>query len=261
MSSGSQLPAKKFAEVDGRRLAYVEVGAGPPIVLLHGNPTSSYLWRDVIPGLVGHGRVIAPDLIGQGDSEKLPASDGPGRYSFEVAYRYLDGLVSALGADRAVTLVGHDWGSALGFHWARLHQEQVRAVAYMEGIVTPLVSWDELAREGAGDLPGLPVAKGRGPDPQTQPVRRSRVARLHPSKAIRRRDGPLPRPIRRRGRSASHLELAAPDPHRRRTCGHGGAGRPVRGLAQPIASPEAVCQRRSGVDSGRRATGVLPDMA
>lgn len=162
MTSGSpaQLPAKKFCTVNGRRLAYVEVGSGAPIVLLHGNPTSSYLWRDVIPPLAGMGRVIAPDLIGHGDSDKLPASDGPGRYSFETAYDYLEGQLAALGADKQVTLVLHDWGSALGFHWARLHPQQVRGIAYMEGIVMPLPSWNDWPEGARGIFQGFRSAKG-----------------------------------------------------------------------------------------------------
>ena len=93
---------KKFATVNGRSIAYVEEGEGDPIVLLHGNPTSSFLWRNVIPELLGSGRVIAPDLIGQGDSEKLPAADGPDRYTFMVAYEYLDGLLHEIAADRKI---------------------------------------------------------------------------------------------------------------------------------------------------------------
>ena len=89
---------QQFADVNGRRIAYLEAGSGDPIVLLHGNPTSSYLWRNIIPELEGCGRVIAPDLIGQGDSEKLPASGGADRYSFEVAFAYLDGLLRQIGA-------------------------------------------------------------------------------------------------------------------------------------------------------------------
>ena len=107
---------KKFIDIDGRQLAYIEKGSGDPIVLLHGNPTSSYLWRNVIPELEGKGRVIVPDLIGQGDSEKLPPELGPERYSFATAYQFLDRMLSALGVDRNVTLVLHDWGSGLGFH-------------------------------------------------------------------------------------------------------------------------------------------------
>ena len=159
-SAPTQLPARKFCTVNGRRLAYVEVGSGAPIVLLHGNPTSSYLWRDVIPPLAGMGRVIAPDLIGHGDSDKLPASDGPGRYSFETAYDYLEGQLAALGADQQVTLVLHDWGSALGFHWARLHPQQVRGIAYMEGIVMPLPSWNDWPEGARGIFQGFRSAKG-----------------------------------------------------------------------------------------------------
>ncbi len=150
---------KKFATVDGRQIAYVETGEGDPIVLLHGNPTSSYLWRNVIPGLENSGRVIAPDLIGQGDSEKLPASEGPDRYGFEVAYHYLEGLLQAIGADRNVTLVIHDWGSGLGFHWARHHPDAVRGIAYMEAIVTP-VTWDDWPEGARGIFQGFRSDKG-----------------------------------------------------------------------------------------------------
>ena len=160
MTSGSGLPSKKCCQVAGRRMAYVEAGSGPPVVLLHGNPTSSYLWRNVIPSLAGSGRVIVPDLIGHGDSEKLPASAGPDRYRFEVAYDHLDGLLSALGAVDDVTLVLHDWGSALGFHWARLHPARVRAMAYMEAIVMPLPGWDEWPVEARGIVQGFRSTRG-----------------------------------------------------------------------------------------------------
>jgi len=150
---------KKFQEVDGKKIAYVEAGEGDPIVLLHGNPTSSYLWRNVIPELVGKGRVIAPDLIGQGDSEKLPPSDGPDRYSFLVAYRYLEGLLDAIGANQRVTLVIHDWGSALGFYWAQQHSHDVRGIAYMEAIVCP-VTWDDWPESARGIFKGFRSDKG-----------------------------------------------------------------------------------------------------
>ena len=133
---------KHFQVVNGKRLAYIDEGRGDAIILLHGNPTSSYLWRNVIPELMRFGRVIAPDLIGQGDSEKLATRDGPGRYTFDVVYAYLTGLLSALDADQNVVLVGHDWGSALGFHWARNHPTEIRGIAYMEALVAP-VSWSE----------------------------------------------------------------------------------------------------------------------
>jgi len=134
--------AKRYAQVLGRRMAYVESGAGRPIVLLHGNPTSSYLWRSVLPALEGLGRCIVPDLIGMGDSDKLGPGD-PGRYTFGCHREFVDGLLEVLGADRDVVLVVHDWGSALGFDWARRHPGRARAVAYMEALVRPLAGWDE----------------------------------------------------------------------------------------------------------------------
>ena len=150
---------KHFKVVNGKRLAYIEEGHGDPIVLLHGNPTSSYLWRNVIPELTASGRVIAPDLIGQGDSEKLSVSEGPGRYTFEVAYKYLAGLLSELDAEQNVVLVGHDWGSALGFHWARIHPDLVRGIAYMEALVSP-VQWSEWPEAARGIFQGFRSKKG-----------------------------------------------------------------------------------------------------
>ena len=150
---------KQFEVVNGKRLAYIEEGHGDPIVLLHGNPTSSYLWRNVIPELTASGRVIAPDLIGQGDSEKLSVSEGPGRYTFEVAYEYLAGLLSELDAEQNVVLVGHDWGSALGFHWARNHPDLVRGIAYMEALVSP-VEWSEWPEAARGIFQGFRSEKG-----------------------------------------------------------------------------------------------------
>lgn len=159
MISPSMNYTKKFTEVKGKQIAYVEEGAGDPIVLLHGNPTSSYLWRNVIPELEGLGRIIAPDLIGQGDSEKIPANEGPDRYGFHVAYEYLDGFLKAVGANRNVTLVIHDWGSGLGFHWANKHRDAVRGIAYMEAIVAP-VSWDDWPEGARGIFKGFRSEKG-----------------------------------------------------------------------------------------------------
>ena len=150
---------KHFQVVNGKRLAYVEEGHGDPIVLLHGNPTSSYLWRNVIPELITSGRVIAPDLVGQGDSEKLSASEGPDRYTFDVVYKYLAGLLSQLDAEQNVALVGHDWGSALGFHWARNHPDLVRGIAYMEALVSP-VEWSEWPESARGIFQGFRSGKG-----------------------------------------------------------------------------------------------------
>jgi haloalkane dehalogenase len=122
-------------------MACVERGTGDPIVFLHGNPTSSYLWRNVIPHLESLGHCIAPDLIGMGESDKLEPS-GPDSYRFVEHRRYLDGLLEALGVSDRVTLVVHDWGSALGFDWANRHRAAVKGIAYMEAIVRPL-AWAE----------------------------------------------------------------------------------------------------------------------
>jgi haloalkane dehalogenase len=131
---------KQRRRVLGRQMAYVEAGDGDPIVLLHGNPTSSYLWRNVLPHLQPTGRCIAPDLIGMGDSDKLPES-GPGSYRFVEHRRYLDALLEALDVHQRVTFVVHDWGSALGFDWAYRHRAAVKGIAHMEAIVRPQ-GWD-----------------------------------------------------------------------------------------------------------------------
>ena len=131
---------KQRRRVLGREMAYIEVGQGDPIVLLHGNPTSSYLWRNVLPHLRPLGRCIAPDLIGMGDSDKLLES-GAGSYRFVEHRRYLDALLEALDVRERVTFVIHDWGSALGFHWANRHREAVKGIVFMEAIVRPQ-GWD-----------------------------------------------------------------------------------------------------------------------
>ena len=132
---------KRFVEVQGKQMAYVEVGTGDPIVFLHGNPTSSYLWRNIIPHVAERGRCIAPDLIGMGDSERLDDS-GPDSYRFVEHREYLDGLLGKLGVSNNVTFVIHDWGSALGFDWANRHRDAVKGLCYMEAIVAPIESWD-----------------------------------------------------------------------------------------------------------------------
>jgi len=136
---------RKRVNIDGVEMAYVDVGTGDPIIFLHGNPTSSYLWRNVIPHLAGLSRCLAPDLVGMGDSGRTP----DGSYRFADHARYLDGWFDALGLKRNVTLVIHDWGSALGFHWACRNQSSVKGVAYMEAIVRPvsLAEWPEAARK------------------------------------------------------------------------------------------------------------------
>lgn len=138
---------KQQIEVHAEWMAYVERGEGDPIVLLHGNPTSSYLWRGIIPHLADLGRCVAPDLIGMGDSSKLPGI-GDDRYRFVEHRRYLDAFLEEVGADDRVTLVLHDWGSGLGFDWAHRHPDRVVGIAYMEAIVQPVTwqDWPENAR-------------------------------------------------------------------------------------------------------------------
>ncbi|MFW6284268.1 MAG: haloalkane dehalogenase [Desulfosalsimonas sp.] len=139
---------KKTIDVKGYSMAYVDEGQGDPIVFLHGNPTSAYLWRNVIPHVKPHGRCIAPDLIGMGDSDKL-ADSGPDAYRFVEHRRFMDAFLEKMGIDKNVVFVIHDWGSALGFDWARRHPESVRGLVYMEAIVQPLnwSDWPESARK------------------------------------------------------------------------------------------------------------------
>ena len=145
--SDAPFAAKKFLEIGGRRMAYLDEGVGDAIVFQHGNPTSSYLWRNVMPHLDGLGRLIACDLIGMGDSDKLVPS-GPDRYSYVEQRRFLFELWDQLRLGNRVIFVLHDWGSALGFDWASNQPERVAGIAYMEAIVAPLTwaDWPDNAR-------------------------------------------------------------------------------------------------------------------
>jgi haloalkane dehalogenase len=139
---------QKFAEVNGKRMAYIDEGAGSAIVFQHGNPTSSYLWRNVMPHCAGLGRLIACDLIGMGGSEKL-SNSGPDRYGYQEQREFLFGLWDKLDLGNDVILVIHDWGSALGFDWARQNPKRVKGIVYMEAIVKPVTwqDWPENARK------------------------------------------------------------------------------------------------------------------
>jgi haloalkane dehalogenase len=151
---------KKTVDVLGARMAYHERGEGAPVLFLHGNPTSSYLWRDVIPELEGRGRLIAPDLIGMGDSAKLP-NPGPDTYRFTTHRDYLGAFIGAvIGDAESIVLVVHDWGSALGFDWANRHRGRVRGIAYMEAIVRPVASWDEWSPQAVPIFQGFRSDKG-----------------------------------------------------------------------------------------------------
>jgi len=138
---------RKRVSVLDSEMAYIDTGAGDPVVFLHGNPTSSYLWRNVISHVEGGSRCLAPDLIGMGQSGKNPA----GSYTYADHVRYLDAWFDAVLPDGKVILVIHDWGSGLGFHWANRHRDRVQGIVYMEAIVAPIPTWDDWP-EAAQDI-------------------------------------------------------------------------------------------------------------
>jgi haloalkane dehalogenase len=154
IAAEDHLPRRQVRVID-TEMSYVTVGQGHPIVLLHGNPTWSYLWRNVIPHVSELGHCLAPDLVGMGQSAAAP----DGAYRFHDHARYLDAWFDALGLREKVTLVLHDWGSALGFHWASRHPERVRAIAYMEAILFPR-EWDDLPQARARFFRDLRSDKG-----------------------------------------------------------------------------------------------------
>jgi haloalkane dehalogenase len=145
---------KQYKTVLGKQMAYIEEGEGDPIVFLHGNPTSSYLWRNVMPYLEGKGRLIAPDLIGMGDSEKLDNSNAQS-YTYVEHRKYLFALLESLGVNSNVTLVLHDWGSGLGFHWAQQNPDAVKGIAFMEAIVAPVPGWDAFVQSAVETFQGF----------------------------------------------------------------------------------------------------------
>jgi haloalkane dehalogenase len=156
ISSQDNYPRKRVAVLD-TEIAYVDTGEGDPVVFLHGNPTSSYLWRNVISEVEGGARCLAPDLVGMGDSGKAP----DGSYRFVDHVRYIDGWFDALGLTSNMTLVCHDWGSALAFHWAHRHSERVKGIAYMEAIVGPL-TWDNWPDDATRIVQGMRSDAGEG---------------------------------------------------------------------------------------------------
>jgi pimeloyl-ACP methyl ester carboxylesterase len=244
----------------GSEMAYVEVGEGDPIVLLHGNPTSSYLWRNVLPHLQPLGRCIAPDLIGMGDSDKLPDS-GPGSYRFVEHRRYLDALLEALEVRERVTFVIHDWGSALGFDWANRHREAVKGIAYMEAIVGPQY-WDHWDKFGM-----RPALRGLRSEAGEAMVLRDNffIEKILPGAILRaplrRGDGGVPTAVRRARRGATaDADVAPADPHRGRARGRG-CDRERRGLAGDEQCTQAVLEGRARWDPRpRRGSRLGPQL-
>ena len=137
---------KNFLEVKGKNLAYIDEGEGDAIVFIHGNPTSSYLWRNIAPNFNSSHRVIVPDLMGMGDSDKLDGIDNPG-YSFNGQYDYLEKLLNDLDLGKRINLVVHDWGCGLGLKYARLHSDRISSITFMEGVTVPL-TWDQWPEAG-----------------------------------------------------------------------------------------------------------------
>ena len=137
---------KKFFKVRDKNLAYIDEGEGDAIVFIHGNPTSSYLWRNIAPNFNSSHRVIVPDLMGMGDSEKLDGIDNPG-YSFNGQYDYLEKLLNELDLGKRINLVVHDWGCGLGLKYARLHSDRISSITFMEGVTVPL-TWDQWPEAG-----------------------------------------------------------------------------------------------------------------
>ena len=132
---------KKYAEINNKKMAYIDEGNGDTFLFLHGNPTSSYLWRNIAPHVEDIGRVVIPDLIGMGDSEKLDGVDNEG-YKYHGQYGYLTGLLDTLELGNDIHLIIHDWGSAMGFQFARENPDRVKSITYMEAIVMPL-TWEQ----------------------------------------------------------------------------------------------------------------------
>ena len=132
---------KKYAEINNKKMAYIDEGNGDTFLFLHGNPTSSYLWRNIAPHVEEMGRVVIPDLIGMGDSEKLDGIDNEG-YKYHGQYGYLTGLLENLDLGNDIHLIIHDWGSAMGFQFARENPDRVKSITYMEAIVMPL-TWEQ----------------------------------------------------------------------------------------------------------------------
>ena len=175
------------------------------MVFLHGNPTSPYLWRNVIPHMVGQARCLAPDLIGMGQSGK----SADGSYRFVDHRRYLDAWIDVVLPSQRITFVIHDWESALGFDWSSRHPDRTKGIAYMEAIVKP-VSWEEWPEGPPRSLRGLPLGGGRGHGAGEERLRGERAARQRLAHAERRGDGGLPRALRRARRgSAADADLAS----------------------------------------------------
>ncbi len=242
-------------------MAYIDAGAGgTSIVFQHGNPTSSYLWRNVMPHCEGLGRLVACDLIGMGDSDKLPDS-GPARYTYAEHREHLFALWDKLDLGSRVVLVIHDWGSALGFEWARKNRDRVAGIAYMEAIVTP-VTWADWPENARRAFQGF-----RSPGGDDMILAKNMfVERVLPGSVMRKLTeeemAEYRRPFLNAGRgSPPHAHLAAPDPHRGRPRRRDRRRRGLFGLARDEPGAEALRQRRARFHPRRPPARVVPRLA
>jgi len=247
--------AQQFLTVNGKRMAYVELGGGAPVFLfLHGNPTSSYLWRNVMPEVAETGRCVAPDLIGMGASDKLE-HPGPDTYRFTTHRDFLWGFIeAAIGRDTPLVLVGHDWGSALGFDWANHHRYRVSGIVYMEAIVCPF-SWGEWPEGSRRVFQGFRSAAGE----ELILDKNMFVERVLPGSIP---DGRIPASFYELSRGPlADPHLATRDPDRRGTACGRRAGHRLRRLDGPKRHSKVVCKRGAGRDLGWATTRNLPQMA
>ena len=244
---------KSFVVADGQRMAYHERGTGETVVFLHGNPTSSYLWRNVIPHVEPFARCLAPDLIGMGDSAKVDDA-GPGSYRFVEHRRFLDAWLDAVAPGGHITFVLHDWGSALGFDWARRHPERVAGIAYMEAIFP--MRWDQfpegarelfqMFRTDAGEeliLRGNTFVEGVLPGAVLRDLTDEEMAEYR-------------RPFLDRAGSLAHSRVAARAADRGCARRHRRDRRGLHRVALDVRRPEAVRERRARRAPHRRATGA-----
>ena len=255
ISAADPYERKRVAVLDSE-MAYLETGSGDDIVFLHGNPTSSYLWRNIIPHLADAGRCLAPDLVGMGQSGKNPS----GSYRFADHAAYLDAWFEAVGVDNAV-LVVHDWGGALGFNWAARNPSKVRGLAYMETIVTPVV-WDDWPENAKGIFQGMRSDKGEDLVLQKNIF----IEGILPNAILRGTDRGraqrLPRALHRaRRKPPANAHLAAPDPYRRRTRGRDRGRRDLGKMAGGLRRAQALHQCRARLDPDRPAARGLPRLA
>ncbi len=179
---------KKFKSINGLKMAYVETGKGDPIIFLHGNPTSSYVWRNIIPWVKDLGHCIAPDLMGMGDSDKFPDSSS---YTFAENQKYLEALYAALNVKKNITFVVYDWGSALAFDWARRHPHAVKGIVYMEAIVRNR-PWSGSIPGGTTTVQRHALRKRGGDGIAAKHFHRGQPSQDHSSSLVTRRDGRIP---------------------------------------------------------------------